>query len=201
MAFFKKPTPQPVVPEVEEKPEEPVVIIEEPKKEEPEVFKPMYQTKIGKGITFYGDFEAKDPIELNGSIHGNIDSTDSIKISETGSYFGDANMHDLHVAGTVEGNILCEDIASFTGTSKMSGKLVTARLRTDDGAGMVADLKIDPGVKAAPAAEPAPFAAFEQPAENNMFGEVPIEGTPVAEVAAALAEEGDVPVTEEDLFS
>ena len=188
MAFFKKPQTQPVAPVIKDVPEEPVVIEKEPEKK-PDVFVPMYQTKIGKGITFYGNFEAKDPIELNGSIRGDIDSTDKISISETGSYYGNAKMHELHVDGVVEGTILCEDLASFTGTSRMDGKLTTARLRTDDGSGMTAELQIKPAGKSA-AAQPAPVAA--QPAE------APAE--PAADLAS-LAEEGDVPVTEEDLFS
>mgnify|MGYP002856522503 CR=1 FL=1 len=184
MAFFKKPQPQYVAPVVEEKPAEPVLEEKEPEKK-PDVFVPMYQTKIGKGITFYGDFESQDPIELNGSIHGNIDSTDMVSISETGSYYGEAKMHELHVDGIVEGTILCEDLAAFTGTSRMDGKLTTARLRTDDGSGMTADLKIQPAEKKTTPVAPAP-------------AEMSPEAT--APDLSALAEEGDVPVTEEDLF-
>ena len=191
MAFFKKQQPAPVVPQVEEKPVEPVIIEEKKPEKKPDVFTPMYKTKIGEGITFYGNFESSDPIELNGSIHGDINSTDKISISETGSYYGNANMHELHVDGVVEGNIVCEDLAAFSGTSHMDGKLTTARLRTDDGSGMTAELQINPKSKKA-AAAPAPV---------NEPDEISIEGTPVADVAASLAEEGDIPVTEADLFS
>lgn len=186
MAFFKKTTVQPVIPE-EETHEETVITEQVP--EERKVFTPIYQTKIGKGITFYGDFESKDPIELNGSIHGNINSSDKINISGTGSYYGNANMHELHVEGIVKGTIVCEDLAAFTETSRMDGKLTTARLRTDDGSGMAADLHIDPTLKkdAAPAKDDFPRTSFGDPTEGD--------------TAASLSEEGDIPVTEADLFS
>ena len=194
MALFRKAPEQPAVPKVEEKPAAPAVAEEKPqKKEEKPAFSPMYQTKIGKGITFYGDFEAKDPIEINGNVEGSIDSSNTVSVSETGVYHGVARMKEFQVAGVVDGNIDCSDISSFTATSKMSGRLTTARLRTDDGADMEADIRIKPKAAKAPAA-----VAAEAPAEEP---KAKAPDARIADLVATLAEEGDVPVTEADLFN
>ena len=160
MSFFKKtpvpaPKPEPVVPE------EPVFVPEPVKAPEPEKFVPIKKTTIGKGITFVGNFETKDPMELNGSILGDVASTELIEVSTTGSYKGNASMKNLVLSGDADGIVECEDLTKLTSTAKMTGKLTTARLVTDDGSSFIGDMKLEKKAAAAPAPqyEPAPAPA------------------------------------------
>lgn len=145
---------------------------------------PVNRTIIGKGITFEGDFESEDPIKLNGTIKGDIESSNSVHISRDGSYFGNASMRDLHVDGHVDGKIKCEDIATFTNTATMTGDLVTARLKTDEGSGFSGSLKLK--LLKAKKAEPKDDFSLSREAD--------------AKLADSLAKEGDIPVSEADLF-
>ena len=58
----KKPEPEPQAP-VTEVPE-----VKEPEEKAPEKILPLRMTTIGRGITFYGNFETEDPMEINGSV-------------------------------------------------------------------------------------------------------------------------------------
>ncbi len=103
---------------------------------------PVNMTKIGEGITFYGDFETEEPMEINGRVEGNIHSTTSIEISSTGSYKGDASMENLVLSGTADGNINCGDLTKLTGTGNMVGDLSTSRLITEDGSNFGGNLQL-----------------------------------------------------------
>ena len=168
MSFFKKS----FVPAVKPEPVE----IEEPKAVEepeakpapvPEKFVPIEKTTIGKGITFVGNFETKDPMELNGAILGDVDSTNTIEVSEAGSYKGNASMQSLYLSGAAEGIVNCEDLTKLSSTGKMTGTLTTARLVTDDGSSFIGDMKLQKKA-AAPAVKPAeePLPAYTTPSSG-----------------------------------
>ena len=157
------------------KPVEPVV--EEPKVDVPvepvaPEFKPAEVTLIGEGITMIGNFESKDPIVINGSLKGNICSTNSLTISNTGSMQGEGTLNSAMIEGAVDGKIVCEKNTHFTSTGQMVGSLETATLQTDNGADFRGELKLSvkkaaPVVEAAPEAPAAEEAAAEAPAEEK----------------------------------
>ncbi len=136
MFFNRKKDPEPVIAEpVEVKKPEP----EKPKGPD---LSPMAKTIIGSGITFFGDFETSDPIELNGTIRGDINSDSAITISRGAEYFGNANMHSLNVSGVIQGDIDCKDTSTFTSTAQMTGDLKTAYLVTDKGSNFKGNLSL-----------------------------------------------------------
>ena len=140
----KEKEPEPIVREPE-----PVVEPEPVKPKEPD-YSPMRKTIIGSGITFFGNFETSDPIELNGTIKGDINSDAAITISEGAEYYGNANMNQLTVSGIIEGDIKCSDLSTFTSTAQMTGGLKTAYLVTDKGSNIHGNLSLEkPGTNAA----------------------------------------------------
>ncbi len=138
---------------------------------------PVNMTKIGEGITFYGDFETEEPMEINGHVRGNINSTTSIEISATGTYVGDARMENLVLSGTADGNLDCIDLTKLTGTGNMVGNLSTSRLITEDGSNFGGNLQLvsDKAQKAAAAKteslaqEPVGFTEAAPAAEPDIF--------------------------------
>ena len=162
--------------------EEEVKKFEEPEVKKPEpvkpVFKPAAATKIGEGITMIGNFDTKDPVEINGILRGNIRSTSSVAISKNGALIGEAALDSMKVDGRIDGTVLCNASAVFTSTGSMKGNLSTGTLKTDDGAVFEGKLNMLPPKKAAPkppvqeskpVIQPAPApAAAAQPAHTRL---------------------------------
>ncbi len=164
MAIFgwkKEPDP-PVITEEEAKKFVEPDVIKEPEPVKP-VFTPAAATKIGEGITMIGNFDTKDPVEINGTLRGNIRSTSSVAISKNGSLIGEAALDSMKVDGRIDGTVLCNASAVFTSTGSMKGNLSTGTLKTDDGAVFEGKLNMLPPKKAA---APKPAPAAPKPAEE-----------------------------------
>ena len=136
--------------------EEPVQDIPEPQPQ-PE---PMPSTVIGKGVVVVGNFDSKEPIEVLGTIRGNIRSTSNVRIRENGSLIGEAALKSLDLEGRLEGTVLCSDETCIRSTGALKGNLSTASLRTDEGSAFEGKLNMvpKPPVKAAePVADAQPI--------------------------------------------
>ena len=177
--------------------EEPVIKKEAPK---PKKFVPIAKTTIGSGVTFVGNFETTDPLEINGAIQGDISSKDTVEINPSGKYTGNAEIQDLLLHGEAEGNLVVDNLTKLTTDSVMRGTLSTSRLVTEDGSSFEGDMKLrkkKPEVKPAPAPAPEASATVvpaEKPAEVK-----PAEVKP-AEKKLPPLQEGDVEVDEDFLF-
>ena len=139
-----------------EEPVQEVAIVEE---KQPEVFVQADKTIIGEGITMVGDFSGKDPIIVQGTVKGNLNSENNVHIAATGKLIGDGIVKDIEVDGFIEGNVECSQAASFSKTGKMKGKLSTVRLKTDDGSVFEGTLELKQEIYTTPE-EPA-----EEPTE------------------------------------
>ena len=170
----KEPDPPAITEEEAKKFEEPEVI-KEPEPVKP-VFKPASTTKIGEGITMIGNFDTKDPVEINGILRGNIRSTSSVAISKNGALIGEAALDSMKVEGRIDGTVLCNASATFSSTGSMKGNLSTGTLKTEDGAVFEGKLNMLPPKKTAPkppvqeakpVSQPAPAPAA-QPAHTRL---------------------------------
>lgn len=112
--------------------------------------KPAPATKIGPGITMIGNFDTKDPVEIYGTLRGNIRSTSSVAISKNGALIGEAALDSMKVEGRIDGTVLCNTSAEFSGTGSMKGNLSTGTLKTQDGALFEGKLSMLPPRKEAP---------------------------------------------------
>ena len=176
--------------------EEEVKKFEAPEVKKPEPVKPAFTpaaaTKIGEGITMIGNFDTKDPVEINGTLRGNIRSTSSVAISKNGSLIGEAALDSMKVDGRIDGTVLCNASAVFTSTGSMKGNLSTGTLRTDAGSNFEGKLNMIPK-KPKPAPAPAPKA--EEPLQEAV-GKAAQEAETAAHTAAAQAKAGGEPVYE-----
>lgn len=139
--------------------EEPVQEVVQPKPE------PVPTTVIGKGVIVVGNFDAKEPIEVLGTIRGNIRSTSSVSIKENGSLVGEAALRSLDLEGRIEGTVLCSDETVIRSTGALKGNLSTAALRTDEGSAFEGKLNMvpKPPVVKEPEPEPVPDAVPIEP--------------------------------------
>ena len=166
--FGKKKEPEaPVVTEEVKIPEEkPMKVVEKPV--DP-FSRPAPATKIGPGITMIGNFDTKDPVEIYGTLRGNIRSTNSVAISKNGALIGEAALDSMKVEGRIDGTVLCNTSAEFSGTGSMKGNLSTGTLKTQDGALFEGKLSmLPPKTK-----EPVQPAKPTKPEESRMFVKEP----------------------------
>lgn len=158
--FGKKKEPEAPVKAAEEK----IEAVEEVKEPVKPAFVPAATTKIGAGITMVGNFDTKDPVEINGIVRGNIKSSSSVSIAKDGALIGEAALDSMNVAGRIDGTVLCAQDAIFTATGSMRGNLSTGTLRTDAGSNFEGKLNMIPRK---PAPKPAPEDPAPQPEAQN----------------------------------
>ena len=145
--------------------------VAEVKEEVPAKFVPAHKTTIGNGVEFTGDFFGADPIEVSGKLNGKVEAPSRFTITRDGQYKGTANIDKINILGEANGVINCRE-AVITATGKLNGRLEAEVFLTEPGCIIDGELKVNPAAKAEAASEPAPV----------------------------LAEDDDIPVTEEDLF-
>ena len=129
----------------------PVAVPEEPAvPETPAVKKP--RTLIGPGIKFIGNIEASEDIEINGRVEGNINSGNTITVTEEGSIRGDVAAQNYILEGVCEGNAKIKDFCKIGHKGSFTGELFASTLVTEDGSSFEGRLHLKPA-KAAPAFE------------------------------------------------
>lgn len=97
------------------------------------VVKTSKETVISEGTKVKGNFVTSDPITIEGTLVGEIETTADVVVTATGSYQGNAKMRSLKVAGKADGNLKCKEMTQILGSGVVSGSLETVRLLTDDG--------------------------------------------------------------------
>lgn len=108
-------------------------------------------TIIGPGATMIGDFVTSDPMTVCGTLQGNIESSNTVNISETGLVTGNAVAENLDVEGKLTGDVKCSDKTRIQSKGSITGSLKTARLATDDGSTFAGQLSMVTAASDAPA--------------------------------------------------
>ena len=108
------------------------------------VKEPEPTTVIGSGVVVVGNFDSKEPIEIKGTIRGNIRSTSKVTIQEGGSLVGEAALGSLNLGGRIEGTVLCAEDTVIRSTGSIKGNLSTATLVTDEGSSFEGKLNMIP---------------------------------------------------------
>lgn len=172
MALFgKKETP--VEPVAVADPEPVKEVVEAPKAAPAPV---KLNTVIGKNTVFTGDITADEDVTIEGKVFGDVTVAGTLKISDTGVYEGNAGVNALNLEGSAKGIVVCQESARISATGILNGALNTPNLVTEEGCNFDGQLKIASTKTEAPAASATPDYS-------------------------SLAQEGDVAVTAEDLFS
>lgn len=96
-------------------------------------YAPSKKTVIADGVTMVGDFVTSDPMEINGTVKGNVVSEKNLYVSRTGRLRGDARVSELLVDGNVQGAIVVEGLSTISGSGIMRGSLQTARFASEPG--------------------------------------------------------------------
>jgi len=103
----------------------------------------MSATILAEGVLFKGDFESAEPILIHGMVQGDIKSTSDVSLSAPGNFKGSMDASNVIVAGSAEGDIHCEGVASITESGAISGVLKTGRLMMSENSTFDGNLKIE----------------------------------------------------------
>jgi cytoskeletal protein CcmA (bactofilin family) len=91
-------------------------------------------TMIGTDAVIEGEVELKGGLIIYGTIKGNITTNGPVRIARSATIVGDIRASDIHIGGSVQGNVFVKNRAVLGGESKLHGDLVYLRLLIEDGA-------------------------------------------------------------------
>ncbi len=93
-----------------------------------------YDTVIGKNSTFKGNIESKGGLRVDGLIVGDVEVESDILIGKEGKVCGNIKAINVHLSGTVEGNITATGILKIQSSTKLLGDVLVKSFVADEGA-------------------------------------------------------------------
>jgi len=121
--FGKKPETQVEEPQVEEVVE---TVVEKPAQK--------VATVIGSGITIVGDFNAKEDIQILGTIKGNIVSQCNLLVANGGALDGNAEVSNFDCDGNINGEVRVTGNTKLGSNANFNGTLYTEYFQVEVGA-------------------------------------------------------------------
>jgi cytoskeletal protein CcmA (bactofilin family) len=91
-------------------------------------------TIIGKGSKVQGNISVQNSLRIDGTITGNIQSTDTVIVGKEGRVKGEIKAKDILISGTVQGQILAENKVYLEAKAIIEGDMKASRLVVDEGA-------------------------------------------------------------------
>lgn len=89
---------------------------------------------VGQDAVFNGNIKLDEGIIIYGTVFGKIETKGAVRVSRTGKIRGDIMCSDIHIGGTVEGNIVVENRAVLGEGSHLDGNLTYKTLIIEEGA-------------------------------------------------------------------
>lgn len=86
---------------------------------------------IAEGTTINGDLESDTCLRVDGNIIGNVICKAKIVLGESGIIQGDIQAANADIFGTVNGNIMSDDLTCMKARSTVNGNLHTKRLQIE----------------------------------------------------------------------
>lgn len=97
-------------------------------------FKEGVDTLVGINTIFTGNIESDGTVRVDGKIRGDIKVGGDVYVGESAVITGGINAANVHLAGTVEGNITCRGILKILTTAKLYGDIKVHSFIADEGA-------------------------------------------------------------------
>ncbi len=91
-------------------------------------------TIIGKGTTIEGSIAVQNSLRVDGTINGNVSTTESIVVGKDGIIKGELNVGNAVIGGKIEGKIDAKGKVVLESKSSFRGEMKTTKLVIDEGA-------------------------------------------------------------------
>jgi len=88
---------------------------------------------IATGTSINGDLKTDGVIRLNGTLTGNLETSEKLVIGKNGKVEGDIKCKNADVEGTVIGTIAVQELLSLKRTADIQGDIITKQLSVEPG--------------------------------------------------------------------
>lgn len=99
----------------------------------PKVNYEQVDTIVGTDVNIVGDITAGGSIRFEGNFKGTINISGNLIVGRNALISGNIKAQNVHVIGTVEGNVECEQLKLLS-TSKLTGDVAVESIIIDEGA-------------------------------------------------------------------
>jgi len=89
---------------------------------------------IAAGTIITGDLKTDGVIRLNGTLVGNLDTSEKLVIGQNGKVEGEINCKSADVEGKINGIISVKELLSLKRSANIQGDIVTKQLSVEPGA-------------------------------------------------------------------
>jgi cytoskeletal protein CcmA (bactofilin family) len=97
-------------------------------------FREGVDTLVGVNSVFTGSIESDGTVRVDGKVIGDIRVTGDIYVGNGASVQGNVDANNVHLAGTVEGNIIAKGLLKILSTAKLYGDIKIKSFVADEGA-------------------------------------------------------------------
>ncbi len=91
-------------------------------------------TLVGASSVFTGSIEADGTVRVDGKVKGNLKVTGNVYIGEHAVVKGNIDAANVHLSGTIEGNITTAGILRIKSSAKLYGDIKVNSFVADEGA-------------------------------------------------------------------
>lgn len=97
-------------------------------------FRDGVDTLIGTNTTVTGNIESEGTIRVDGKVNGDIKVTGDVYVGDHAAITGGIEAANVHLSGTVEGNIVVKGLLKILSTAKLYGDIKVNSFVADEGA-------------------------------------------------------------------
>ena len=95
--------------------------------------KTTFDTLVGANTELKGDITSKGIIRIDGKITGNINVQGDLFVGDAAYIKGDITASNIHVAGSLEGNVFSSGLLKLLSTSRLIGDIQVKSFVCDEG--------------------------------------------------------------------
>jgi cytoskeletal protein CcmA (bactofilin family) len=88
---------------------------------------------VGRSCTIRGDLAAEGAFRIDGSIEGSVESQASVVVGESGIIRGGVRGTDVVIAGTVQGDVVCDGHLEILAKGTVEGDIQAKSVRIETG--------------------------------------------------------------------
>ncbi|MFA0815534.1 MAG: polymer-forming cytoskeletal protein [Anaerofustis sp.] len=97
-------------------------------------------TIVSSDIVFVGDITSGGSVRFEGNLKGNISISGNLIVGRNALITGTIKAGNIHIIGTVEGNVKCEQLKILS-TGKITGDAEVNSIIIDEGATFIGNIK------------------------------------------------------------
>jgi cytoskeletal protein CcmA (bactofilin family) len=97
-------------------------------------FREGVDTLVGVNTVFSGNIESEGTVRIDGKVKGDIKVSGDVYIGDNAVITGIITANNVHLAGTVEGNITSKGILKILSTARLYGDIKVNSFVADEGA-------------------------------------------------------------------